>query len=108
MSDYGKLAAERTDQYFAALDAAQQNFLKSFATLSASMPASPLSPPSAIPGVPTVQEVIEASFAFAQEFLSQQQSFMQKLMTTTTPSEAPTASTVAFGKAVSPKNKSAN
>jgi hypothetical protein len=108
MSNYGKLVAERTDQYFAALDAAQQNFLKSFATFSASLPASPLSPPPAIPGLPTAQEVIEASFTFAQKLLNQQQSFLQKLVTTTTPSEAPTASAVAFGKAVSPKGKSAN
>ena len=108
MSNYGKLVAERTDQYFATLDAAQQNFLQSIATYSASLPVSPLSPPQAIPGLPTVQEIIEASFAFAQKLLSQQQSFMQKLLSATTPSEAPTASAVAFGKAVNPKGKSAN
>ena len=101
------LSLKRTDQYFAAVDAAQQNFLKSFATFSASLPASSLSSQPAMPGLPTVQEVVEATFAFAQKFLSQQQSFMQKLIATT-PSEAPTASAVAFGKAVSPKSKSAN
>jgi hypothetical protein len=107
MSTYGRLVAETTDQYLAALDAAQQNFLKSFATYSASVPSSPMSSPPAIPGMPTVQEVIEASFSFAQKLLNQQQSFMQKLVATT-PSEVPTASAVAFGKTVSPKSKNAN
>ena len=107
MSNYGKVIAERTDQYFAAVDAAQQNFLKSFATFSASLPASSLSSQPAMAGLPTVQEVVEATFAFAQKLLNQQQSFMQKLVATT-PDEAPTAPAVAMGKAVSPKSKSAN
>ena len=83
MSNYGKLVAETTDQYLAALDAAQQNFLKSFATFSASVPVSPMSSQPAMPGMPTVREVIEASFSFAQKLLNQQQSFMQKLVATT-------------------------
>ena len=107
MSTYGKLVAEQTDQYFAALDAAQQNFLKSFATFSASLPASSMPTPPAMAGLPTAQEVIEATFGFAQKLLNQQQSFLQKLAATA-PGEAPSASTVAFGKAVSPKSKSAN
>ena len=107
MSNYGKFAAETTDRYFAALDAAQQNFLKSFATFSASVPASSMPSQPAMPGLPTAQEVIEATFAFAQKLLNQQQSFMQKLVATT-PSEVPPASAVAFGKVVSPKSKNAN
>ena len=107
MSNYGRLVAERTDQYFAALDAAQQNFLKSFATFSAALPASPIPSQPAMPGVPTVQEVIEATFAFAQKLLNQQQTFVQKLAGTA-PSEVPTAPAVAFGKAVSPKSKTAS
>ena len=103
MSNYGRLVAETTDQYFASMDAAQQNFLKSVATFSASVPASPMSSQPAMPGLPTAQEVIEASFAFAQKLLNQQQRFMQKLVATT-PSEVPTAPAVAFGKAVSPKS----
>ena len=103
MSNYGRLVSETTDQYFTALDAAQQNFLKSFATFSASVPA--MSSQPAVPGLPTVQEVIETTFAFAQKLLNQQQSFMQKVVATT-PSEAPPASAVAFGKAV--KSKTAN
>ena len=106
MSNYGRLVAETTDQYFAALDAAQQNFLKSFEAFSASAPAWMSSQP-AIPGLPTVQEVVETNFAFAQKLLNQQQSFVQKLVATA-PSDVPTASAVGFGKVVSPKSKTAN
>ena len=107
MSNYGRLAAETTDQYLAALDAVQQNVLKSFATFSAALPASPMSSQPAMPGMPTAQEGIEASFSFAQKLLNQQQSFMQKLVANT-PLEVPAAPVVAFGKAVSPKSKNAN
>ena len=107
MSNYGRLVAETTDQYLAALDAVQQNFLKSFATFSAALPASPMSSQPAMPGMPTVQEGIEASFSFAQKLLNQQQSFVQKLVATTPP-EVPAAPAVAFGKVVSPKSKNAN
>ena len=107
MSNYGKFVAETTDRYFAALDGAQESFLKSFATFSASVPAAPMSFQPAMPGLPTVQEVSEATFAFAQKLLNQQQSFMQKLVAAT-PSEGSTAPAVAFGKAVSPKAKHAN
>jgi len=107
MSTYGKLVAESTDQYLAALDVAQEKFLSSFATFSALVPALPMSSPSPMPGLPNAQEVIEGSFSFAQKLLKQQQSFMQKLAATT-PSEAPTPPTVAFGKPVGGKNKKAN
>jgi len=107
MSNYGRLVAETTDQYFAALDAAQQSFLKSFAAFSASVPASWMSSQAAIPELPTVQEVVETNFAFAQKLLNQQQSFVQKLVATA-PSDVPTASAVGFGKVVSPKSKTAN
>ena len=107
MSTYGKLVAETTDQYLAALDAAQQNFLKSFATFSASVPVSPMPSQSAIAGLPTVQEVIEGGFSFAQKLLKQQQSFMQKLAATS-PSEVPTPPAVAFGKVVGTKKKKAH
>jgi hypothetical protein len=102
MSNYGKFVAETTDRYFAALETAQENFLKSFITFSATVPAA--SQP-ALPGLPTMQEVSEAMFAFAQKLLNQQQSFMQRLVATT-PADVPPA--VAFGKAVSPKSKNAN
>jgi hypothetical protein len=104
MSNYGKFVAETTDRYFAALETAQENFLKSFITFSATVPAA--SQP-ALPGLPTMQEVSEATFAFAQKLLNQQQSFMQKLVATT-PAEVPPAPAVAFGKAVNPKSKNAN
>ena len=107
MSTYGKLVAENTDHYFAALDAAQENFLKSFATFSAFVPALRSSSQSAVPGLPTVREVIEGGFSFAQKLLNQQQSFMQKLVATNA-SEVPTPPTVAFGKAVGAKSKNAN
>ncbi|HUQ53671.1 MAG TPA: hypothetical protein VM692_15695 [Gammaproteobacteria bacterium] len=106
MSTYGRLAAEATDQYLAALDTAQQNFLKLFAT----MPAPSLSyQPSTMPGLPTAQEIIEASFSFTEKLLVQQQSFMQKLVASPEPrTEVPAAPAVAMGKAVSPKSKNAN
>ena len=122
MSIYGKLVAETTDQYFAALDLAQQNFLKSFATFSAFVPAAP-TPSLSMPGLPSVQEVIEAGFSFAEKLLKQQQTFMEKLVagspsgatspsststTTTSPSETPTPPPVAFGKSVGAKSKTAN
>ena len=107
MSNYGRLAAESSDRYFAALDAAQENFLKSCATFAASVPASSISSQPAMPGLPTAPEVIDATFAFAQKLLNQQQSFMQRLVATT-PSEAPATSTVAFGKVVTSKSKNAN
>ncbi len=105
MSTYGNLVAEKTDQYLAAMHAVQQNFLKSFATFTASMPASP--PSLAVAGLPTIQEVTDAGFSFAQKLLNQQQTFAKKLVAITA-SEAPVAATVAFGKAVRPKSKSAN
>ena len=105
MSNYGRLAAEATDQYLAALDTAQQNFLKLYAT----MPASSMSYQPAIAGLPTAQEIIEASFAFTEKLLIQQQSFMQKLVPSPeTRTEVPAAPVAAFGKAVSPKSKNAN
>lgn len=107
MSNYGRLAAESSDQYFAALDTAQEKFFKSIATFAASVPVSSMSSPPTIPGLPTGPEVIEATFAFAQKLLNQQQSFMQKLVATT-PSEAPATTAVAFGKVVSSKSKNAN
>ena len=107
MSTYGKLVAETTDQYLAALDGAQQNFLKSFATFSAFVPASPASSGSAMPELPTVQEVIEGGFSFAQKLLNQQQRFMQKLVASSS-SEVPTPPAVAFGKVVGAKSKHAN
>jgi len=107
MSNYGKFIAETTDHYFAAMEAAQENVLKSVATFSASMPASPMSFRATLPGLPTVEEVSEASFAFAQKLLNQQQSFMQKLVATA-PSEVSPAPAVAFGKVVTPKSKAAN
>jgi hypothetical protein len=107
MSNYGKFVAETTDRYFAALEAAQESFLKSVATFSAAMPAAPLAFQPAMQGLPTVQEVSEATFAFAQKLLNQQQSFVQKLIATT-PGEGSTAPAVAFGKTVTPKTKNAN
>ena len=107
MSNYGRLAAESSDRYFTALDAAQENFLKSCATFAASVPVSSMSSQPTMPGLPTAPEVIEATFAFAQKLLNQQQSFMQKLVATT-PGEAPATTVVAFGKVVSSKRKNAN
>ena len=108
MSNYGRLVAETTDQYLAALDAAQQNFLKSFATFSASLPASPMSSQPAMPGLPTVQEGHRGNLRIRAEAAEPTTELHAEAGRRHTPSEVPTAPAVAFGKAVSPKTKNAN
>ncbi|HUQ52363.1 MAG TPA: hypothetical protein VM692_09085 [Gammaproteobacteria bacterium] len=82
MSNYVKLATDAGDQYLSSLAEAQENFLKAttaFATRFA--PATPIeTPPAFATAFPTVQEVTEASFAFAQKLLKQQKSFAEKLL----------------------------
>jgi hypothetical protein len=84
MSTYLKLATEATDSYFAALTETQDSFLKATAAFAAWVPAPP--PPAALgfAELPTMHEIIEASFAFGQKFLKQQQDFFEKLIAAST------------------------
>lgn len=85
MSNYVKLASDASDSYFAGLTETQDNFVKSVAAFTAFMPAPP---PPAVHGtgeLPTVQEIMEASFSFAQRFLRQQQGFFEKVIAASTP-----------------------
>jgi hypothetical protein len=80
MSDYVKLATNVGDQYLAALSEAQENYLKAmapFTKYAAQFPTPPL--PAAAADLPTLQEVTEAQFAFAQKWLKQQKKFAEKL-----------------------------
>jgi hypothetical protein len=96
---------ETTDQFLATLAETQENFLKSYSTFSAWVPASATAPAAAFSGLPTAQEVTEAGFTFAQKLLKQQQDFTQKLIAAT---ESTPVFTPAPAKSAPPKSKSAS
>jgi hypothetical protein len=79
--NYLKLATDAGDQYLASLAEGQETFLKSLTTLSTHAPQVP----SFATALPTVQEVAEANFSFAQKLLKQQKEFVEKLLTATPP-----------------------
>ena len=85
MSNYVKLATDAGDQYLASLAELQESFLKNTTALAAKFtPATPIeTPPAFAAAIPTVQEVTEASFAFAQKLLKQQKTFAEKLLAST-------------------------
>ena len=88
MSNYVKLATEAGDQYLASLAEIQENFLKATTAFATSLtPATPVTPPAAFaaPEFPTVQEITEANFAFAQKLLKQQKGFTEKWLAASTP-----------------------
>jgi hypothetical protein len=88
MSNYVKLATDAGDQYLASLAELQETFLKNttaFATRFASAIPVGIETPPAFAAIPTVQEVTEASFAFAQKLLKQQKTFAEKLLAAGTP-----------------------
>ena len=86
MSNYVKLATDAGDQYLASLAETQENFLKATAAFTAHLPpVTPIETPPAFAALPTVQEITEASFAFAQKLLKQQKSFNEKLLAASTP-----------------------
>ena len=90
MSSYVKLATDAGDQYLASLAEMQENFLKATTALAAnSPPTTPIETPacSCCRGLPTAQEVTEATFAFAQKLLKQQKSFAEKLLAASTPAK---------------------
>jgi hypothetical protein len=89
MSNYVKLATDAGDQYLASLAELQETFLKSTtafaARFAAATPVGVETPPAFAAAFPTMQEVTEASFAFAQKLLKQQKSFAEKLLAASTP-----------------------
>jgi hypothetical protein len=90
MSNYVKLATDAGDQYLATLSELQETFLKNTAALASRLPpAPPVEIPAFAAAFPTVQEVTEASFAFAQKLLKLQKGFAEKLVAAGTPTPAP-------------------
>jgi len=81
--NYLKQATDAGDQFLSTLAEGQETFLKSLATLST--PPPPPSIPAFATGLPTMQEVTEANFAFAQKLMKQQKEFIDKLLAASTP-----------------------
>jgi len=81
--NYVKLATEAGDQFLSTLAEGQESFLKSLATLST--PPPPPSIPAFATALPTLQEVTEANFSFAQKLMKQQKEFIDKLLAAGTP-----------------------
>ncbi len=81
--NYLKLATDAGDQFLSTLAEGQDTFLKSLATLST--PPPPPSIPAFATALPTLQEVTEANFAFAQKLIKQQKEFIDKLVAASTP-----------------------
>jgi hypothetical protein len=82
-SNYLKLATDAGDQFLSTLAEGQETFLKSLNTLSTPPPAPAI--PAFATALPTIQEVTEANFSFAQKLLKQQKEFIEKLVAATTP-----------------------
>ena len=85
-SNYVKLATDAGDQFLSTLAEGQESYLKSLATLS-TPPSPPPAPaiPAFAAALPTISEVTEANFSFAQKLLKQQKDFIEKLVAATTP-----------------------
>ncbi len=105
MSNYLKYANEASDSYFAGLTETQEGFLKSITAISAFLPATPTPTAHGSVELPSMQEIMEASFAFAQKFLRQQQEFFEKAIAATTSTANATARQASHA---SSKSKSAS
>ncbi len=81
--NYLKQATDAGDHFLSTLAEGQETFLKSLATLST--PPPPPSIPAFATTLPTMQEVTEANFAFAQKLMKQQKDFIDKLLAASTP-----------------------
>jgi hypothetical protein len=84
MSEYVKYATTAGDQYLASLSEMQEAFVKGmtpFTQMSTTMPKMPTA--SWMPELPTMAEITEANFAFANKFLKQQKKFAEKLFSIT-------------------------
>jgi hypothetical protein len=80
MSEYVKYATTAGDQYLASLSEMQEAFVKGmtpFTQMTSTMPKMPTA--SWMPELPTMAEITEANFAFANKFLKQQKKFAEKL-----------------------------
>jgi hypothetical protein len=107
MNNYARIAAEAGDQYLAAISQAQETFLNAMATSMAWAPPVPVTaaPPA---DLPTPQEMIGVSFAFAQKLLKQQQDFAEKLIGATDARTEIRTGPPYQKSAPSPKGKSAS
>lgn len=86
MSEYVKYATTAGDQYLASLSEVQEAFVKGmtpFTQITATLPKAPAA--SWMPELPTMAEITEANFAFANKFLKQQKKFAEKLFAISTP-----------------------
>ena len=86
MSEYVKYATTAGDQYLASLTEMQEAFVKGMTPITQMASTMP-KPPTAswMPELPTMAEITEANFAFANKFLKQQKKFAEKLFSISTP-----------------------
>ena len=86
MSEYVKYATTAGDQYLASLTEMQEAFVKNMTPFTQATASIPKAPTAAwMPELPTMAEVTEANFAFANKFLKQQKKFAEKLFSISTP-----------------------
>ena len=86
MSEYVKYATTAGDQYLASLSEMQEAFVKGmtpFTQMTSTLPKAPAA--SWMPELPTMAEITEANFAFANKLLKQQKKFAEKLFSISTP-----------------------
>jgi hypothetical protein len=84
MSEYAKFATSAGDQFLASISEMQDAFLKSmtpFTQAAATMPKMPAS--GFMPEMPTMAEITEANFSFANKLLKQQKKFAEKFFAVT-------------------------
>jgi hypothetical protein len=86
MSEYVKFATTAADQFISSMAEAQDAFLKSMTPYSEWASSVPQMPSAKFaPEMPTLAEITEANFAFANKFLKQQKKFAEKLFSVSTP-----------------------
>ena len=86
MSEYAKIAAATGDQYLSALSESQEAFLKAMAPYQEWISKLPSAPaPAFASDFPTVHEIAEANFSFANKILKQNKKFFEKLYQVSTP-----------------------
>lgn len=110
MSTYASTAAAAADKYLQTLAQGQEQFIDYLRTAREYMPR-PIEPPAGLapfPG-PTLQQLAEVQFSFTAKLLDQQQKFLRRLFSATSPGK-PAASRASAAKspksATSPKTSS--
>jgi hypothetical protein len=83
MSKFIKAANDAADQYLTTLAEGQETFLKGISAATSWTP--PALPAAFTSKLPTVQEINQASFAFAEKLLKHQKEFAEKLFATSAP-----------------------